>query len=124
MRVLLIGNRPQARLALRRLLEKDPGLFLVGEVAETESLLIQVHDTRPDLVLLDWELSELQAADLILGLRSLHRPPKVVAFGKSSETRYEALAAGADAFVSRDEPPEWVLDTLHSVARLSPFVVA
>jgi DNA-binding NarL/FixJ family response regulator len=124
MRVLLITSRPQARIALRHLLEMDPELYLVSEVSETDGLMLQVHDTRPDLVLLDWEQSDVEAADLILGLQSLRRPPAVVAFGECIEARYEALEAGADAFVSRDEPAEWMLDALYRIGRLSPVVVA
>ena len=124
MRVWLISDRPQARVALRRLLELDPELYVVGEVSEPENSLLEVHDTRPDLVLLDWESTSILANDLALGLHSLRRPPTVVAFGECSETRSSALAAGADAYVCRDEPPEWLLGTLHKSGKLSPFALA
>ena len=123
MRVLLIDDRPQMRSALRCLLEQEPGLSIVGEAAETKGLLAQVHEIRPDLVLLDWELPGLQAADLLPSLHVLRCPPKVVAFSERREARQEALAAGADAFVSREDPPEWLLNTLRRVGRLSPYFV-
>ena len=124
MRVLLISDRPQARAALRRLLAQDSELYVVGEVCEPENSLLEVHDTRPDLVLLDWELSDFLAYDLTLGLHSLRHPPTVVAFGERSETRSSALAGGADAYVCRDEPAEWLLGTLHKSGKLSPFALA
>ena len=124
MRVLLISDRPKACVALRQLLDQDPELSVVGEVSEPENSLIEVHDTRPDVVLLDWELSEVLANDLTLGLHSLRRPPTVVAFGEDSENRISALAAGAAAYVCRDEPSEWLLGALHRSGKLSPFALA
>ena len=124
MRVLLISDRPQARAALRRLLAQDSELYVIGEVSEPEDSLLEAHDTRPDLVLLDWELSDFLAYDLTLALHSLRRPPTVVAFGECSDTRSAALAGGADAYVCRDEPSEWLLGTLHKSGKLSPFALA
>ena len=109
---------------VHRLLAQDSELYVVGEVSEPETSLLEAHDTRPDLVLLDWELSDFLAYDLILSLHSLRRPPTVVAFGERSETRGAALAAGADAYVCRDEPTEWLLGTLHKSGKLSPFALA
>jgi DNA-binding NarL/FixJ family response regulator len=123
MRVLLTDNRTKTRAALKRLLEQEPEVSVVGEVAGAEDLLAQVQETRPDLVLLDWELSGLQATDLLSALHSLYRPLKVIAFSRNREARQEALAAGADAFVSREEPLEWLLITLHAVGGLSPCFV-
>lgn len=45
---------------------------------------------------------------------------KVVAYSERTEARLEALTSGADAFVSRDEPLEWLLITLRKIGGLSP----
>ena len=124
MRVFLMGHRPQIRLALRGLLAQDPELDVVGEIGDTKDVLIRVHETRPDIVMLDWELPGFKAVDLLLGLQALRRPPKVVALSEREDARQEALAAGADAFVRRDETPEWVVNTVRSVGRLSPYMVS
>lgn len=123
MRVLLTDNRTRVRSALKRLLERESELSVVGEVAEVKDLLVQVQETQPDLVLLDWELPDLPAIDLLSTLHSLHSPPKVVAFSEHMEARQEALAAGADAFVSKTDPGEWLLTTLRAVGGLSPRFV-
>jgi DNA-binding NarL/FixJ family response regulator len=74
-------------------------------------------------VLLDWELPGLQAVDLLPALHVLRRPPKVVVFSERREARREALTAGADAFVSQDDPPEGVLATVRAANRLVPYLV-
>jgi DNA-binding NarL/FixJ family response regulator len=120
MRILLSENRSKVRWALRQLLEQEPELSVVGEAAEVQDLLVQLQKTRPDLVLLDWELPGLQANALLSILHSLYRPLKVIAISGSRETRQAALDAGADAFISKEDPLEWLLITLHRVGGLSP----
>jgi DNA-binding NarL/FixJ family response regulator len=123
MRVLLTNDQTQVRSALRRLLEQESELSVVGEAGEAEDLLAQVQETRPDLVLLDWELPGLQATDLLLAMHSRYCPLKVVAFSEHKEARQEALDAGADAFISKDDPQERLLITLRAVGGLSPCFV-
>ncbi len=123
MHVLLADNQAKNRTVLRRLLEQEPELNVVGEVSEAQDLLTQVQAVHPDLVLLEWELPGLQGTDLVRALHFLGRPLKVVAYSECTEARQEALVAGADAFAIREEPLEWLLITLHTVAGLSPCFV-
>jgi len=131
MRIFLADDQAKVCSALRLLLEQEPGLSVVGEAAEAKDLLAQVQRTRPDLVLLDWELPGLRAPRsstpsagsgissgqrLLAALHSLSCRPKVIALSGHLEAREEALAAGADAFVSKGDPPERLLTTLRTVS--------
>jgi DNA-binding NarL/FixJ family response regulator len=115
MRVFLADDQAKVRSALRLLLEQEPGLSVVGEAAKAEDLLAQVQTTLPDLVLLDWELPGLGSADLLSVLNSLGCHLKVIALSGHLDAREEALVAGADAFVSKGEPPEQLLAALHAL---------
>lgn len=120
MHVLLADGQTSRRAALRRLLDQDPELSVVGEVAEAEALLAQVEQTRSDLVLLDWKLPGIEITDLLATLRATHCPSKVVVFSENQQVCQKALAAGAVAFVCKDDPVEWLLATLYRVVGLSP----
>lgn len=109
MRVLLADDQSKVRSALRLLLEQQPGLSVVSEAVEAESLLAQAEATQPDLVLLDWELPGLRTDDWLSTLRTLCPRLKVIALSGQPEARRAALAAGADAFVSKGDPPERLL---------------
>jgi DNA-binding NarL/FixJ family response regulator len=118
---LLLANRHEQECkALRLLFEQDPEVELAGEAAEAGGLLAQARAVRPDMVLLDWELPGLQASDMLQALRCLGHPLKVVAFSSRREARQEAVEAGVDAFVSREEPVEELLKTVRALAELSP----
>jgi len=101
MRVLLADDQPRVRFALRVLLERQPELKVVGEAIAVEGLLVQTEATRPDLLLLAWELPGLAAVGSLSALRRICPGLFVIALSGRPEARRAALAAGADAFVSR-----------------------
>jgi DNA-binding NarL/FixJ family response regulator len=110
MRVLLADDRPKTRFALRLLLERQPGIQVVGEAADAEALLAQARVTSPNVVLLDWELPKLAATgSLPSALRRACPHLYVIVLSGRSEMSVAALAAGADAFVSKADPPERLL---------------
>jgi DNA-binding NarL/FixJ family response regulator len=112
MRILLADDQPRIRFALRVLLERQPGLKVVGEAVAAEDLLAQAESTRPDLVLLGWELPGLAAAGSLSALRRIRPDLSVIALSGRPEARRAALAAGADAFVSKIDPPDRLLTVI------------
>ena len=110
MRVFIADDQKMVRSALRLLLEQDLEVSVVGEAVEADGLLSQVRGACADLVLLDWELPGLQTADPLLPtLRTLCPHMSVIALSGRPEARRASLAAGADAFVSKVEPPDRLL---------------
>lgn len=116
MRILLADDQPQVRFALRVLLEQQPGLAVVGEVSDGSGLLEHVVMTLPDVVLLGWELPGLRATDSLARLRQVCPGILVVVLSGRIEARIDALSAGADAFVSKGDPPERLLDAIRMEA--------
>jgi DNA-binding NarL/FixJ family response regulator len=117
MRILLADDQPRVRFALRVLLERQPGLKVVGEAIDAEDLLTQAEVTCPDLVLLGWELPGLRAANSLSALRKVGPNLFVIALSGRPEARRAALAAGADAFVSKTDLPERLLAAIHGYWR-------
>ena len=115
MRVLIADHVPRVQMGLRVLLEQQPGLEVVGEVADAGELLAQVTATCPDLLLLAWELPGLVRVNLLPALRNVCPDLLVIVLSGRSEARGSALVAGADAFVSKVAPPERLLATIVSI---------
>jgi DNA-binding NarL/FixJ family response regulator len=112
MRILVADRQPRVRFALRVLLEQQPGFEVVGVAADIQELLVQAGRTSPDLVLLGWELPGLAAVDSLLALRQIRSDLMVIALSGRPEARQMALDAGANAFVSKSDPPERLLDAI------------
>jgi DNA-binding NarL/FixJ family response regulator len=109
LRIVVADSDPRVRSALRILLREEPGLELVGESSDLPGLVGQIRELKPDLVLLDWELPGRPAAAMLLAQTALDFSPKVIVFSARPETREAVLAAGADAFVYKGNPPEALL---------------
>lgn len=114
MRLLLADDQIKVRSALRLLLEQEPDLQVVGEAADATELLLAVPEKEPDVVLLDWELPGLPAAQLVRLL--LYERPflKIIAMSSRPEVERLALNAGVPAFLSKSESPEFVLLIIHA----------
>ena len=75
--------------------------------------------TRPDLALIDWELPGKPIEDLITELHACKPSPIVVVMGSQPEYGRMLLKAGADAFVSKGDQPDWLLETLEKFEKRS-----
>ncbi len=109
MRILIADNRPKVRFALRVALEQRPGDKTISEAADADDLLAQTNVICPDLILTDWELPGIPMAELVPQLRRTCVNLRVVVLHSREETRGQAIAAGADAFVSKCDGPDELL---------------
>jgi DNA-binding NarL/FixJ family response regulator len=117
MRILLADDQKEVRSALRILLEHEAGFSIVDEAAEIRGLIIKAGEVKPDLVLLDWELSNLRVSDIIPLLRVICPELKIVALSGRPESSKAALEAGADAFVSKGDQPEVLLEAIRQLRK-------
>ena len=115
MRILLADDQPKVRFALRVLLERQSGFEVVGEATNAEDTLARVQASSPDLLLIGWELPGLAGMDLLPALRRSRPDLMIIALSGRPEACRIALAAGADAFVSKSDPPERLLAAIADV---------
>ncbi|MFN2225846.1 MAG: response regulator transcription factor [Anaerolineae bacterium] len=117
MRILLADNQAKVRFALRVLLERQPGLEVVDEAASSEQVAAQASRSCPDLILLDWAMVSASGSDLLQALRRDCPGLGIIILSGRPEARKAALAAGADAFVSKGNPPEALLAAIARLCR-------
>ena len=112
MRILLADDQPKVCFALRVLLNQRPELIVVGEAGDTDELLAQLASTQADVVVLDWLLPGLPEAGSLEALRAIRPGLLVIALSGRPELGQAALDAGADAFISKIDPPDQLLATV------------
>jgi DNA-binding NarL/FixJ family response regulator len=89
---------------------------VVAEAVDGIDLLDKAEVTCPDLVLLDWELPGMTQAQILTELRYRCPQSQVVVLSGRPEACSEALAIGADRFVSKAHPPERLLEAIEAMA--------
>jgi len=112
MHIILADSHPQALWALKIMLQEKPEIEVIGEVIDAESLLALALIHPPDLILIDMGLPGRSIEDLITDLHSCQSRPIVVVMSTKPENGRMMLNAGADAFISKGDQPEWLLETL------------
>jgi DNA-binding NarL/FixJ family response regulator len=116
MRVLIADDEPSVHSALRLVLEQQ-GIEVAGDVSDSGELLAWFKTNQADLLLLDWELPDQPGKKIIPILRARYPRLAVIVLNSRPQTRAEALSDGADGFVSKGDPPEYLLSLLATAHR-------
>ncbi|MEO6062281.1 MAG: response regulator [Thermoflexales bacterium] len=110
--VLIADDHPDVANALTALLLAQSDFVPLGTVATARDLLAAVDATHPEIVMVDWELPGLNPRQAVAALRQHGEGPQIVAMSAFLLAARAALAAGADVFISKTDPPESVLAIL------------
>jgi DNA-binding NarL/FixJ family response regulator len=114
--VLLAAPQPDVRAALRLLL-LDLEMGIVGEAADWSTTLALAPQTRPDMLLVDWELIPLGSGNTLSQLRAVCPTAVVIVLISQLDARQQAaFSVGADAFISKGEMPDRVAERLRMAA--------
>jgi two-component system LytT family response regulator len=73
-RVLIVDDEPLAREKIRRMVEADPEMEIIGECVNGREAVTAVQSLLPDLMLLDVEMPGFDGFDVIDALKSSHLP--------------------------------------------------
>ena len=104
-KIFLAEGENHVREALRLLLEQQAEFEISGEASHTESLLAQACLQQPDVILLDWNLPGLHPQRLLAALHQHCPCTRIFATSVRPEQARVALSWGADAFLSKQLPP-------------------
>jgi DNA-binding NarL/FixJ family response regulator len=102
--VLIVDDHAGFRRLARRMLEAD-GYAVVGEAADGRSALAAAHELRPDLVLLDVQLPDIDGFRVTEALASGKEAPAVVLTSTRDQADYARRVERSDArgFVAKSE---------------------
>jgi DNA-binding NarL/FixJ family response regulator len=119
-RVLVVDDQAVVRMGLATLIGSEDGLELVGEAADGREGLSMVRETRPDVVLCDIRMPELDGLALLREVAAdptlaMVRVVMLTTF-ELDEYVFEALRLGASGFLLKDAEPAGILEAIRVVA--------
>ncbi len=117
-RVVLADDHPVVRNGIRHMLEKVVDIEVLGEASTGGEALQLVEETKPDILLLDMEMPDLNGREVAARLQSLGSPVKILALSAYDDPVYirELLELGAAGYLVKEEAPETIVDAVRGVA--------
>jgi len=116
--VLIADDQALVRVGLRKILETEPDIAVVGEAADGEDAVTAARRVRPDVVLMDIRMPVLDGIEATRRIVSAQPGTRVLiltTFGLDGYV-YDALRAGASGFMLKDAPPEEIAAAVRIVA--------
>ena len=127
-RVMLVDDDDLMRAGLRSVLSSDETIEVVGEAGDGREALDRVRELRPDLVLMDIRMPDLDGISATREVLESTPDVRVVVLTTFEQDDYifDALSAGASGFLLKRTQPEELIAAIHTVAAgdslLSPSV--
>ena len=131
MRLLIADDQAVVRSGLRRIMDVEAEIEVVGEAVDGQAAVDAARRLVPHLVLMDIRMPRLDGLAATRRIVAAHDdPPRILiltTFGLDKYV-YEALRAGASGFLLKDASPEDIVAAIRTVARgdalLDPAVTA
>jgi two-component system, NarL family, nitrate/nitrite response regulator NarL len=116
-RILIADDHAIFRDGLRRLLEAEPGLSVVGEASDGDEAVKLTHKLKPDVLLLDLAMPRTPGMDALEDLAKTSTPVRTILLTASVERTQivEALQLGARGVVLKESATQLLLKAIHSV---------
>jgi DNA-binding NarL/FixJ family response regulator len=117
--VLLVDDHPMIRQGLRNMVTSEIDFQVVGEAGDGVEALQKIELTRPDVLIVDMMMPNLNGLEVLLQVKRLSPGTRTIVFSMQSAEPYvvEALRAGADGYLLKETGPGELIAAIHSVLR-------
>ncbi|HEX3351910.1 MAG: response regulator [Terriglobales bacterium] len=118
-RILLADDHPIFRDGLRRLLEAEPDLKVIGEACDGSEAVKMARQLKPDVLLLDLAMPRMPGLEALREMSSgpVSNSVRVILLTAAAEKKQivEALQLGARGVVLKDSATQLLLKSIHTV---------
>jgi DNA-binding NarL/FixJ family response regulator len=123
LRILVADDHEVVRQGLRAILEKQPGWLVCGEAADGRDAIEKTRLLKPDVVVLDFSMPELNGLEAIRQIREAHARAEVLILTMHDSERLarEFLAAGARGFLLKADAGTLLVEAVEHLAQHKPY---
>lgn len=116
-KVLLVEDHPMFREHLGQLINRELGMAVCGEADNIQDAMRLVHDTHPDIAIVDITLRGSSGLELLKDIKAQGLEINVLVLSMHDEELYaeRALRAGAKGYITKNEASTEVIKAIRSV---------
>jgi DNA-binding NarL/FixJ family response regulator len=125
-RILIADDHEMVRRGLRDVLEGHPDWTICGEAVTGLEAVAKTRDLRPDVVVLDFSMPELNGLEVTRQIRQTSPQTQILmlTMHESEQLAREVLIAGARGFVLKSDAGKVLVDAIEHLSRHKPFFTA
>lgn len=116
-RVLLADDHHIVRAGLRHIVEDSDDIAVVAEAADGREAIQKVHETLPDVAVIDISMPGLDGLEVINQLQHYYPKLPILILSMYEEEHFvgKAIAAGAKGYITKRSAPEQLLKAIRKV---------
>ena len=121
-RLLIADDHALVRSGLRSMLEREPGIEIVGEARNGREAVELCRSLRPNLVLMDVRMPDMDGLEATRAIKREHPETGVlmVTMHENRDYMLEATKAGAAGYVLKDAPRNELISAVRRVVNANP----
>ena len=118
-RIVLVDDHSLCRTGLTDLLRQRGGMDVIAAVGDPDQAVAVLREHRPDLVVLDLRMPQMDGLELLQRLRAegLDTPALILTMSDSETDLAAAFRAGVRGYLLKDMEPEDVIASIGAAAR-------
>ncbi len=115
--ILIADDHPIFRDGLRRLLEAEPGMRVIGEASDGAETVLKARQLKPDILLLDLAMPRMPGLEVLREMARGASAVRIVILTAAIEKRQivEALHLGARGVVLKESATQLLMKSIHAV---------
>lgn len=123
-RIFVLDDHVAVREGVRRLIKSEWPTVEVTLFSEPREMLAAVGKAPPDLVVMDWTMPGCDGTALINEAKTARPEISILVYSMHSAAAFgvQAIRAGASGYVSKDAPPEQLIDAVRRISQGKRFV--
>ncbi len=117
-KLLLVDDHALFRMGMRGLLEREPDFVIVGEAADSRSAIELALETSPDIILMDLTLPSPGGIETTQRIKRELPSVGIIVLAQNEEedALFDAIKAGAAAFILKDVGPDDLVTIIRRVS--------
>ncbi len=118
LRILIAEDHQTVREGIKLLVDSQPDMEVIGEASNGESALTEAERLKPDLVLMDISMPEVNGLLATKRLRNSSPDVKILTLTRHTDDGYikQVIAAGANGYVLKQSAPTELVTAIRAVA--------